>query len=77
MSTKICAACVDKINDFIEFRELCSATNIQMRISLGLPNDIDVDETIDDETNAEPDNESQSNENCSWTAESEAFSEPM
>lgn len=29
--------CCDKINDFFEFREMCSATNIQTRKLLGLP----------------------------------------
>lgn len=33
----MCALCVDKINDFYEFREMCQATNIQTRKLLNLP----------------------------------------
>ncbi|GAB0088309.1 hypothetical protein DMENIID0001_027110 [Sergentomyia squamirostris] len=36
-SQKICNLCVDKINDFYEFREMCTATNLQTRERLGLP----------------------------------------
>lgn len=37
MPQKICALCIDKINDFFEFREMCQATNIQTRKLLNLP----------------------------------------
>lgn len=37
MPQRICALCVDKINDFHEFREMCQATNIQTRKLLNLP----------------------------------------
>lgn len=37
MPQRICALCVDKINDFYEFREMCQATNIQTRKLLSLP----------------------------------------
>ncbi|XP_055324625.1 uncharacterized protein LOC129579070 [Sitodiplosis mosellana] len=37
MPQKICALCVDKINDFYEFREMCQATNVQTRKLLSLP----------------------------------------
>lgn len=37
MPQRICALCVDKINDFYEFREMCEATNIQTRKFLNLP----------------------------------------
>lgn len=33
----ICTLCCDKINDFYEFREMCTATNIQTRKLLNLP----------------------------------------
>lgn len=37
MPQRICALCVDKINDFYEFREMCQATNIQTRKLLNIP----------------------------------------
>lgn len=37
MPHTVCGLCVDKINDFFEFREMCSATNRQTRRLLGLP----------------------------------------
>lgn len=37
MPQQICALCVDKINDFYEFREMCQATNAQTRKLLSLP----------------------------------------
>lgn len=37
MPQRICALCVDKINDFYEFREMCQATNTQTRKLLNLP----------------------------------------
>lgn len=37
MPQRICALCVDKINDFYEFREMCQATNVQTRKLLNLP----------------------------------------
>uniref|UniRef100_A0A1B0CE55 ZAD domain-containing protein n=1 Tax=Lutzomyia longipalpis TaxID=7200 RepID=A0A1B0CE55_LUTLO len=37
MPQKICTLCSDKINDFYEFREMCTATNVQTRDLLGLP----------------------------------------
>lgn len=37
MPQRICALCVDKINDIYEYREMCSATNKQTRKLLGLP----------------------------------------
>lgn len=37
MPQRICALCVDKINDFYEFREMCEATNVQTRKLLNLP----------------------------------------
>lgn len=37
MPQRICALCIDKINDFYEFREMCQATNIQTRKLLNLP----------------------------------------
>lgn len=37
MPQRICTLCVDKINDFYEFREMCQATNIQTRKLLNLP----------------------------------------
>lgn len=36
MPQTICSQCVDKINDFYEFREMCYATNKQTRNLLGL-----------------------------------------
>lgn len=36
MPQELCTLCVDKINDFYEFREMCFATNIQTRKLLGL-----------------------------------------
>ncbi|XP_030369610.1 uncharacterized protein LOC115620498 [Scaptodrosophila lebanonensis] len=36
MPQTICSICVDKINDFYEFREMCYATNTQTRELLGL-----------------------------------------
>ncbi|XP_059610235.1 uncharacterized protein LOC132257386 [Phlebotomus argentipes] len=40
MPQKICTLCSDKINDFFEFREMCSATQIQTRDLLGLPREM-------------------------------------
>lgn len=37
MPQRICALCIDKINDFYEFREMCQATNVQTRKLLNLP----------------------------------------
>lgn len=37
MPQRICALCVDKINDFYEFREMCQATNVQTRKLLNIP----------------------------------------
>lgn len=37
MPQRICALCVDKINDFYEFREMCQASNVQTRKLLNLP----------------------------------------
>lgn len=37
MPQQICALCIDKINDFYEFREMCQATNVQTRKLLNLP----------------------------------------
>lgn len=37
MPQRICALCIDKINDFYEFREMCQATNVQTRKLLSLP----------------------------------------
>lgn len=36
MPQTMCSLCVDKINDFYEFREMCYATNKQTRNLLGL-----------------------------------------
>lgn len=49
MPQKICSLCVDKINDFYEYREMCKATNIQTRDLLGLPQEIDNAITCDSE----------------------------
>ncbi|XP_075148091.1 uncharacterized protein LOC142222046 [Haematobia irritans] len=38
MPQTMCSLCVDKINDFYEFREMCYATNAQTRKLLGLKN---------------------------------------
>lgn len=38
MPQTMCCLCVDKINDFYEFREMCYATNVQTRKLLGLKN---------------------------------------
>lgn len=38
MPQTMCCLCVDKINDFYEFREMCYATDIQTRKLLGLKN---------------------------------------
>lgn len=37
MPQQICSLCCDKINDFYEFREMCTATNEQTRKLLRLP----------------------------------------
>lgn len=37
MPQRVCTLCVDKINDFYEFREMCYATNDQTRKLLNLP----------------------------------------
>lgn len=39
LTTKICQSCVDKIDDIVQFRELCAATDIELRILLGLNGD--------------------------------------
>lgn len=39
MPQTVCSLCADKINDFFEYREMCSATNIQTRRLLGLPDE--------------------------------------
>ncbi|EJY58033.1 AAEL017433-PA [Aedes aegypti] len=36
MPQNICALCVDKINDFYEYRLMCAATNLQTRSILNL-----------------------------------------
>lgn len=36
MPQSACGLCVDKINDFYEFREMCYATDVQTRKLLGL-----------------------------------------
>lgn len=38
MTTKMCEKCFDKINDFATFREICVATDIQLKIIMGLRN---------------------------------------
>lgn len=40
MPQKICSLCCDKINDFYEFREMCTATQVQTRDLLGLPREV-------------------------------------
>lgn len=37
MQKGICTMCVDKINDFHEYRQMCMATNVQTRKLLNLP----------------------------------------
>jgi hypothetical protein len=37
MPPSLCTLCHDKINDFYEYRLMCNATDIQTRILLGLP----------------------------------------
>ncbi|XP_053699074.1 titin [Sabethes cyaneus] len=37
MPQNICSLCVDKINDFFEYRLMCAATNLQTRTILNLP----------------------------------------
>lgn len=37
MPQRICSMCVDKINDFHEYRQMCVATNVQTRKLLNLP----------------------------------------
>lgn len=37
MLAGICSMCVDKINDFHEYRQMCVATNVQTRKLLNLP----------------------------------------
>lgn len=37
MPQRICTLCVDKINDFYEYRQMCVATNVQTRKLLNLP----------------------------------------
>lgn len=39
MTTKICENCFTKIKDFVQFREICMATDIHLRTILGLDND--------------------------------------
>lgn len=38
MPQTVCITCIDKINNFYDFREICHATNIQTRKLLGLKN---------------------------------------
>lgn len=40
MTTKLCGNCLTKINYIIRFRELCAATDLQMRLLLGNSNSI-------------------------------------
>ncbi|KPJ05493.1 hypothetical protein RR46_00528 [Papilio xuthus] len=37
MPPLICELCVDKVNDFYEFSEMCKQTNMKTRLRLGLP----------------------------------------
>ncbi|KFB50372.1 AGAP005269-PA-like protein [Anopheles sinensis] len=37
MPQQICTLCIDKVNDFYEYRSMCAATNIQTRTFLNLP----------------------------------------
>ncbi|XP_058178270.1 uncharacterized protein LOC131294243 [Anopheles ziemanni] len=37
MPQQICTLCIDKVNDFYEYRSMCAATNIQTRTILNLP----------------------------------------
>uniref|UniRef100_A0A182PQ85 ZAD domain-containing protein n=1 Tax=Anopheles epiroticus TaxID=199890 RepID=A0A182PQ85_9DIPT len=37
MPQKICTLCVDKVNDFYEYRLMCASTNLQTRTILNLP----------------------------------------
>ncbi|XP_064549492.1 uncharacterized protein LOC135436040 [Drosophila montana] len=46
MPQTMCSLCVDKINDFYEFREMCFATNNQTRKLLGLK-DVDSQKILD------------------------------
>lgn len=39
MTTKICEKCFTKVNDFVQFREICIATDIQLQTILGFAND--------------------------------------
>ncbi|XP_077302701.1 uncharacterized protein LOC143923075 [Arctopsyche grandis] len=48
MPPLICELCVDKVNDFYEFREMCRSTNSRVRASLGLP-----PQTFNQESSAE------------------------
>ncbi|XP_067619244.1 uncharacterized protein [Eurosta solidaginis] len=50
MPQSACSLCVDKINDFYEFREMCYATDIQTRKLLGLKREIQKKNT----TNVKP-----------------------
>lgn len=52
MSTRICENCFAKIGKFIKYRELCAATDIQLRKLVGLP----THNTIDDERQSVVDN---------------------
>lgn len=46
MTTNICRNCLEKIDEFIRFRETCAAKNIELRMTFGLP--IENDETSAD-----------------------------
>uniref|UniRef100_A0A182IJ68 Ubiquitin-like domain-containing protein n=1 Tax=Anopheles atroparvus TaxID=41427 RepID=A0A182IJ68_ANOAO len=37
MPQQICSLCIDKVNDFYEYRLMCAATNVQTRTILNLP----------------------------------------
>lgn len=45
MTTNICESCFEKINEFISFRQLCAATDIQLRRLLRLPVPSGIDDT--------------------------------
>lgn len=44
MPQKLCSVCVDKINDFYEYRQMCKQTDAQTRSLLGLPPEIKEEE---------------------------------
>lgn len=45
LTTKICANCVFKINEFAAFRKICAATDIQLRETLS--NGLRAESTVD------------------------------